>query len=71
MPVGPEDAVRLHVQVHRINTYTRITLEGLLVAPVRHARVQAADFIVIGYVQNLSTAVHAWKENRKSYKDGL
>lgn len=62
MPVGPEDAVGLDVQVHSINTHTGIALEGLLIAPVGHAGVQAADFIVVGYVENLSTAVHAWKE---------
>lgn len=59
MPVGPKDAVGLDVQVHCINTHTGITLEGLLIAPVGHSGVQAADFIVIGYVENLSTAVHA------------
>lgn len=65
MPVGPEDAVGLDVQIHRINAHAGIALEGLLIAPVGHARVQAADFIVIGYVENLSTAVHAWKEKRR------
>lgn len=58
MPVGPEDAVGLDVQVHCINTYAGIALEGLFIAPVRHARVQAAYFIVVGYVENLTTAVH-------------
>lgn len=65
MPVGPEDAVGLDVQVHRIDTHTGVALEGLLIAPVRHARVQAADFIVISYVENLTTAVHVWKENKQ------
>lgn len=36
MPVGPEDAVGFDVQVHRINTYAGIPLEGLLIAPVGH-----------------------------------
>lgn len=65
MPVGPEDAVGFYVQVHRINTHTGITLKDLLIAPVGHTRIQAADFIVVSYVENLSTAIHAWKENRK------
>lgn len=65
MPVRPEDAVGLDVQVHCINTHAGIALEGLLIAPVGHARVKAADFIVVSYVENLSTAVHAWKEKRK------
>lgn len=69
MPVGPEDAVGLNVQVHRINANTGIALEELLIAPVGHAGVQAADFIVVSYVENLSNAVHAWKEKRKSHKD--
>lgn len=60
MPVGPKDAVGLDVQVHRINAHAGVTLEGLLIAPVGHARVQAADFVVIGYVENLSTAVQVW-----------
>lgn len=58
MPVGPEDAVGLNMQVHCINAHTGIPLEGLLVAPVRHGRVQAADFIIVSDVENLSTAVH-------------
>lgn len=65
MPVGPEDAVGFDVQVHCINTHTGVTLEDLLIAPVGHTRIQAADFIVVSYVENLSTAVHAWKHNRK------
>lgn len=59
MPVGPEDAVGFDMQVHRIDTHTGIALEGLLIMPVGHAGVQAADFIVVGDVENLSTAVHA------------
>lgn len=68
MPVGPEDAVALDVQVHCINTHAGIALEGLLIAPVGHARVQAADFVVVSYVQNLSTAVHVCKGKRQSHK---
>lgn len=64
MPVGPEDAVGLHVQVHRIDTNTGVPLERLLITPVGHSRVQAADFIVISNVENLSAAVHAWEERR-------
>lgn len=64
VPVGPEDAVSLDVNVHRIDPHAGIALEGMLVAPVGHARVQAADFIVIGYVENLPAAVHAWAEKR-------
>lgn len=71
MPVGPEDAVGFDVQVHRINANAGIALEGLLIAPVGHARVQAADFIVVGYVENLPTAVHAWKKRLKSHKDAF
>lgn len=61
VPVGPEDAVGFDMQVHRIDTHTGIALEGLLIMPVGHAGVQAADFIVVGDVENLSTAVHACK----------
>lgn len=71
MPVGPEDAVGLDVQVHCIDAHAGIALEGLFVAPVGHAGVQAANFVVVGYVENLSTAVHVWKEKRKSQKDSL
>lgn len=59
MPVGPEDAVGLDMQVHGINAHAGVALKGLLVAPVAHAGVQAPDFVVVGYVENLSTAVHA------------
>lgn len=59
MPVGPEDAVSLDMHVHRIDAHAGITLEGLLVAPVRHAGVQAADFIVVCDVENLPNAVQA------------
>lgn len=61
VPVGPKDAVALDVQVHRIDTHAGVALEGLLVAPVGHAGVQAADFVVISDVENLATAVQTWK----------
>lgn len=54
MPVGPVNAIRLHVQVHGINAHVGITLEDLLIVPVWHGRVQAADFIVISDVEDLS-----------------
>lgn len=54
MPVCPVNAIRLDMKVHGIYTYISITLEDLLIAPVWYGRVQAADFIVVGNVQNLS-----------------
>lgn len=59
VPVGPEDAVSLDVQVHCIDSHAGIALEGLLISPVGHAGIQAADFIVVRDIENLSTAVHA------------
>ena len=54
VPVGPVDAVGLDVQVHGVNAHVGVALEDLLVAPVRHRRVQAADLIVISDVEHLS-----------------
>lgn len=42
------------MKVHGVNAHVSIALEDLLIAPVRYGRVQAADFIVIGDVQDLS-----------------
>lgn len=42
------------MQVHGINAHVGITLEDLLIAPVWHERVQAADLIVISNVEHLS-----------------
>lgn len=42
------------MKVHGIDPHISITLEDLLVAPVWYGRIQAADFIVICDVQNLS-----------------
>lgn len=54
VPVCPVNAVCLHMQVHGINAHVGIALEDLLVAPVRHGRVQAADLTVVGNVEHLS-----------------
>ena len=66
VPVGPEDAVGLDVQVHGVDAHVGVALERLLVAPVGHAGVQAADLVVVGDVQHLSAAVEAW-ERRGGY----
>lgn len=67
MPVGPKDAVGLHVHVHRIDSNAGVTLEGLLIAPVWHAGVQAADLIIVGYVEDLPAAVYVWKAKRRGH----
>lgn len=66
VPVGPKDAVGLHVQVHRIDAHAGVALEGLLVAPVGHSGVQTADLVVIGDVENLLTAVHVCERKDKT-----
>lgn len=62
VPVGPEDAVGLDVQVHGVDADAGVALEGLLVAPAGHPGVQAADLVVVGDVKNLPAAVQVWKE---------
>lgn len=57
VPVGPKDTVALDVQVHGVDAHAGVSLEGLLVAPVGHARVQAADLVVVGDVKDLPAAV--------------
>lgn len=57
VPVGPVNATSLHVQVHGVYAHVGVTLQDLLVAPVWHGRVQAADFVVIGYVEDLSLSL--------------
>lgn len=69
VPVGPKDAVGLDVHVHRIYSNAGVALEGLLVAPVGHAGVQAADLVIVGDVENLPTAVNAWVEKTIGHKD--
>lgn len=54
VPVCPVNAVRLDMQVHGIDTHVGITLEDLLIAPVWHGGVQAADLIVVSDVEHLS-----------------
>lgn len=54
VPVGPVDAVGLDVQVHGVDAHVGVPLEDLLVAPVGHGRVQAADLVVVCDVQDLS-----------------
>lgn len=71
MPVGPKDAVGLHVHVHRIDSNAGVTLEGLLIAPVWHAGVQAADLIIVGYVEDLPAAVYVWKAKRCGHGDSF
>ena len=65
MPVGPEDAVGLDVQVHGVDAHAGVALERLLVAPVGHTGVQAADLVVVGDVQDLPAAVHTWGGGRE------
>lgn len=67
MPVGPKDAVGLDVHVHGVDSHAGVALEGLLVAPVGHAGVQAADLVVVGDVENLPAAVNAWKGMTRGY----
>lgn len=67
MPVGPKDAVGLDVHVHRVDSNAGVALEGLLVAPVGHAGVQAADLVIVGYVENLPAAVNVWMEMTRGY----
>lgn len=71
VPVGPKDAVGLDVHVHRVNSNAGVALESLLVPPVGHARVQAADLVIVSYVENLPTAVNVWMEKRCGHKDFL
>lgn len=54
VPVCPVYAVRLEVQVHGIDAHVGIALEDLLIAPVWHGGVQAADLTVVGDVEHLS-----------------
>lgn len=54
VPVCPVNAVCLDVQVHGVDAHVGVTLEVLLIAPVRHGRVQAADLVVVSYVEDLS-----------------
>lgn len=53
VPVGPEDAVGLDVQVHGVDAHVGVALESLLVHPVGHARVQTADLVIISDVEHL------------------
>lgn len=54
VPVCPVNAIGLDMKVHGVNAHVSITLEDLLIAPVGYGRVQAADLIVVGDVQDLS-----------------
>lgn len=60
VPVGPEDAVGLDMQVHSVDAHVGVTLEGLLVHPVGHARVQTADLVIISDVQHLPVDIQTW-----------
>lgn len=64
VPVGPKDVVRLDVQIHGIDSDARVALKDLLIAPVWHPRIQAADFIIVSNVENLLAAVHICKKRR-------
>lgn len=66
MPVGPEDAVGLDVQVHGVDAHIGVTLEGLFVHPVGHAWVQTADFVVVGDVEHLPVAVQTWQRDTEA-----
>lgn len=69
MPIGPEDAVGLDVHVHGLDAHVGVALERLLVHPVGHARVQTADLVVVGNVEDLLLAVpSAWgmREGREN-----
>lgn len=45
------------MQVHGINAHVGIALEDLLIAPVWHGRVQAADLAVVSDVEHLSRSI--------------
>lgn len=66
VPVCPVNAVRLDVQVHGVNAHIGVALEDLLITPVWHGRVQAADLIVVSNIQHLSLSwlMHG-KQNRR------
>lgn len=66
VPVGPVDAICLDVDVHGVDAHVSVTLENLLVTPVGHGRVQAADFVVVSDVQKLSLSCSAIKKNKKT-----
>lgn len=53
VPVCPVDGLAFDVQVHGVDANIGVTLEGLLKNPVSVFEVQAADFVVVGYVQDL------------------
>lgn len=57
VPVCPEDTVGFDVEVHGVDANAGVALEGLLVAPVGHPRVQATDFIVVSNVEDLTTTI--------------
>lgn len=52
MPVGPVNAIGLDVQIHGVDAYVGVALEGLLVKPVGHSS-KTADFIVVCDVEHL------------------
>lgn len=52
MPVGPENAIGLDVQIHGVDAYVGVALEGLLVKQVRPSS-ETADLIVVCDVEHL------------------
>lgn len=69
MPVGPEDAVGLDVQVHGVDAHVGVTLERLLVHPVGHTGVQAANLVVISDVEHLPVDIQTWQRDRGAATD--
>ena len=61
VPVGPVDAVGFHEHVHGVDADVGVALEGKLVAPDGHPRVQTADLVVVADVEHLSRSCE-WEE---------
>lgn len=53
MPVGPIDTASLDMDIHGVDADSLVTLEGLLISRMGVTGEQAADLIVISYVQDL------------------
>lgn len=60
MPVGPEDAIGLDVQIHGVDAHVGVALEGLLVKPVGHSG-ETADLVVVRDVEHLLVDVQTWR----------
>lgn len=53
VPVGPIDTASLDMDIHSVDADSLVTLEGLLISRMGVTGEQAADLIVISYVQDL------------------